>query len=733
MSDEAQPHSTLVAPVAKLTDWENEDSLLATLKQDVETARPFINDQIIRINGWLDNLNITGKAKLTPRKGRSKIQPKLIRKQAEWRYGSLSEPFLANDKVFQIKPISWEDTKAARQNELVINWQMETKVNKVTFIDQYIRTAVDEGTVVVRVGWNRVTKKAFEDAPEYSYYPMQDPAQIQELQQASQLEIDNPAAFKQLPPELQESVRYSDEMKAPHLAVQTGTRQVEVEKVIANHPTLEVADIRNLVIDATCGANYEDALFIAFSREVTKSELQKDGRYKNLDAVNWQSLSVLAQPDHTPKGPADVNFQDEARKKVPLVEYWGYFDVKGDGELTPIHIAWIGDVLVLAEENPYPDGKPPFVIVPLLPIKKSPFGEPDGELLEDNQKILGAVTRGVIDLMARSANAQRGMAKNMLDVTNRRRFDNGEDYEFNPNVHPQNGIVEHKFPEIPASAMNLISLMNIEAESLTGVKMFSDQGVSGASLGPTAAGARGALDAASKREMGILRRLAKGMADVGRKIIAMNQEFMSEEEVIRLTNDEFVTVKREELHGHFDMRVEISTVEEDTARANDLSFMLQTIGPLGDVALNKIILEDIATLRRMPELARKVRDYAPQPNEFEQQKQQLELQELQARIDLLRAQTQERQAQAQLDGAKARTEQSVADAQDLEFVETESGVKHARDLQLIERQAEANQDLKITEGILNQRNSKDKDGKVDTSPTQENLEQAARYTAATRG
>ncbi|MFP3693873.1 hypothetical protein, partial [Burkholderia sp. SIMBA_048] len=72
---------------------------------------------------------------------------------------------------------------------------------------------------------------------------------------------------------------------------------------------------------------------------------------------------------------------------------------------------WIGDTLIRMEKNPFPDQKLPFIIIPYLPVKREAFGEPDAELLEDNQKILGAVTRGMIDLLGRSANGQQGFAK----------------------------------------------------------------------------------------------------------------------------------------------------------------------------------------------------------------------------------------------------------------------------------------------------------------------------------
>jgi hypothetical protein len=730
-NEEINPGALLVEQTTKLTDWANEPDI-RLLKKDVEDSRPHQQTHIVRVDNWLDQMNLTGQAKLPKSKNRSRMQPKLIRKQAEWRYGSLSEPFLASDKLFALSPRSWEDRPAIQQNELLVNWQFDEKLDKVVFIDQFTRRLVNEGTVVVRVGWERETKKEMVKVPVWSYFLADNEADIQKITEASQLEIDNPAEFAKLPEEIREAVRYSQEAGEPMIAQITGEEEVEQEKVLKNQPTAEVVDIRNLVVDATCGGDLSKAMFMAYSSEVTRGSLEQDSRYRNLNMIPVNTSSVLAQPDHVAQGQPEVNFQDKMRQKLILNEYWGYFDIDNSGHLTPILVCWIGDVIVRMEVNPFPDGKPPFVIVPMLPIDKSFYGECDAELLEDNQKIVGAVTRGMIDLMARSANAQRGMAKGMLDVTNRRRFDSGEDYEFNGNIHPSNGIVEHKFPEIPNSAMNMVQMHNMEAESLTGVKMYSDGGISGASLGKVVAGIRGALDAASKREMGILRRMAKGMAQIGSKIISMNHEFLSAEEVVRLTNEEFITIKRDELYGNFDTKVEISTVEENEAKANRLEFMLQTMGNTGDPGITKIILMEIARLRHMPDLAHQIKTYVPQPDPIAQKRAELELREYEAKIVKLEAEAMEVQTQAQLNQAKAREALARADMTDLNYVEQETGTKHARDIQKTERQAEANQDLVVTKAILGQRNGATPDGKIDTSPTRENIGDAIGYNAATR-
>ena len=733
----AESQQTTVQPMNKLTQWPKEPTL-AELKMDLENTKSVQSGQMAKIQRWADNFHMTGSAKLPKIRGRSSVQPRLIRKQAEWRYPALSEPFLSNGKVFTVKPVSFEDKKAAQQNELVLNWQFDNKLNAVHFIDQYVHTCVDEGTVAVRVGWCRETKMEQVEVPVYGYFQVFDPQQAQELLQLAQASVTNPALLVNETPERQESVRFSLEKGAPYMARVLETRMVDQEKVLKNHPTVEVVDIRNLFIDPSCNGDPEKALFMAYSYEVTLGQLQRDKRYKNLQHVD-KGRSVLSEPDHSTNTPSEFNFADASRKKLVAFDYWGYYDIEGKGHLTPIVATWIGETLIRMEKSPMPDGKPPFVIVPYLAVKKSVYGEPDGELLEENQKIIGAVTRGMIDIMARSANGQRGMAKNMLDAVNKRRYDAGLDYEFNPNVHPTNGVVEHKYPEIPQSAPLMLQMQNGDAESLTGVKTF-DTGLNGASLGPVAAGVKAVSAATGQREMSILRRLAKGMAQIGTKIVAMNQEFMSEEEVIRITNDEFVTVRRDELQGNFDLRVDISTAEEDSAKANDLSFMLQTIGPLGDVSLNKIVLEEIATLRRMPDLARKIRDYVPQPDPIDQQLKQLEIQKLQAEIEKLRADAQKSLADAAntgndaaLNEAKTRKTHAEADSLDRDFVAKESGLDHQRDLEKIERQAEANQDLAVTNAILEQRNSVSPDGKVDNTPRPQDIREAIDFNAATRG
>ena len=687
-----QNENMTVPGVEKLTDWEKEPDV-RDLKQDLENARPAHQSRMQDIQRWSDLMAVRGSAKPTKVKGRSSVQPKLIRRQAEWRYSALTEPFLGSNKLFKVEPVTFEDAEAARQNSLVLNWQFRTKLNRVNFVDNFVRATVDEGTSITRVGWKRQTIMVDQEVPVYDFFPLQTEEQLAAFQTALDQQAADPRGYEEdVPDEIKAAIELYNESGQATYAQQSGVTTVKVEKVLVNQPVVDLLDPQNVIIDPSCNGDLDKALFVIVSFETNKADLLKEPeRYKNLDAVNWEGNMPMTQPDHNTSTPDSYQLNDPLRKKVVAYEYWGFRDIHGDGELVPIVATWIGDICIRMEENPFPDGKLPFVVVPYLPVKRNLYGEPDAELLEDNQKILGAVTRGMIDLLGRSANGQQGMAKGMLDPLNRRRYDNGQDYEFNPSMSPANGVIEHKFPDIPQSALLMLNLQNQEAEALTGVKSFAG-GISGEAYGDVAAGIRGVLDAASKREMAILRRLAKGMTEIGNKIIAMNAVFLSEKEVIRVTNKEFITVKREDLIGNFDLETDISTAEVDNAKAQDLAFMLQTLGPNSDPGIVMMILAEIADLKRMPELANKLRNWRPQPSPEQQELQRLEIEKARKEVEKL-------QSEISLNNAKAQEALANKDQKNLDYVEQETGTKHARDMEKQRGQAQGNQALEITKAL----------------------------------
>jgi hypothetical protein len=169
----------------------------------------------------------------------------------------------------------------------------------------------------------------------------------------------------------------------------------------------------------------------------------------------------------------------------------------------------------------------------------------------------------------------------------------------------------------------------------------------------------------------------------------MNAEFLEDEEIIRITNNELVAINREDLGGKYDIKLNISTAEADNEKAQELAFMLQTMGNSLPLDMSKMVLSDIARLRKMPELAKRIAEYQSQPDPLAQQKAQLELQLLQAQIANETAKGQENAIDVQYKTAKTKTEMAKArgldsqsDLKDLDFLEQESGVGREHENQI---------------------------------------------------
>ena len=710
----------------RLTAWKAEPPLM-DLKSEYLACEATHGALVASIAEWSSLHKGDLPAGLAKDKTRSQAQPKLVRRQAEWKYSALSEPMLSSYRIFSIKPVTGEDYEAAKQNEELLNHQFNRNINRVHFIDTYVRCAVDEGTAIIRTGWNLETKTIKKKVDIYDYFSVHSKEEQQLIEQAIAAKESDPTTFElRAAPSLKASVAYYEETGEYVIANATGRKQEVVEEQkIKNHPTAEIIDPRNLRIDPSCGGDLTKAMFMIYSYETTRADLLKDRKrlgYKNLDKVNWESVGPLqTEYHHAQSQDTSFQFKDKSRKKIVVHEYWGLYDIHKTGQLVPIVACWIGDVLIRMAENPFPDGKPPFVVVPYMPQKRSAYGESDAALLGDQQQNIGALLRGMIDILGKSAAGQTGIAVGALDAVNKRRFETGMNYMFNPNLPAQNAIVHHNFPELSSSAVTLMTILNNDAESITGTKAFSG-GMSGEGYGKVAAGIRGMLDSAAKREMGILRRLVKGLVEVAQKFIAMNQVFLSEKEIIRVTNkkpitldrpedqtdEEFITINRIELQGFFDVEIDIATAEVDEAQSQDLGFMLQTLGPKGDWNMVKIILMEIARLKRLPQLEKAIREFEPQVDPLEQKKKELEIAKLEAEIA-------EEQARAELARAQARKAEAEAGQTSLDTAEQGTGVKHRRNLQTAQAQSEGNQNLEITKSLVKPTKEGEQQGDIEAA------------------
>lgn len=247
--------------------WPNAPTV-SKLKQDVSDAEPEFDLHVSNVKHWIDLRD--GKLKVKPAKGRSKVQPKLIRKQNEWRYSSLSEALLSSEDMYDVRPMTYADVDAARDNAIILNKQFNKDIDRVEFIDAYVRTAVDEGTVFVRIGWEFEEEVREVERPVMvPQLPPEIEQQMMQAQQAVQMGQMDPMQFQQMQQQAQQMVQM---VPSPDGA----TEMVEETITLYNRPTLEVCDYDKVLIDPTCGGDLDRATFIAYQFQTSKAELRED-------------------------------------------------------------------------------------------------------------------------------------------------------------------------------------------------------------------------------------------------------------------------------------------------------------------------------------------------------------------------------------------------------------------------------------------------------------------------
>ena len=612
--------------------------LLSALKADLKASDTLRLEWFNKIAEWRNET--VGREYGNEVKGKSRIVSKDIKKQLDWMLPTLADPFLSTSDIIKCSPITFEDVLSARQNELILNTQFCRKFPRYNFLMKALKVLATEGTLVVQTGWD------YED---------------EEIETMAETVME-------------------DEITGEEYIAMTKQKTTRIKK---NQPTAVVCRNEDIYIDPTCMDDMDKCQFVIHRYETDLSTLKADGRYKNLEKVaategNNRDYGFYPE-DHT-----YFDFKDKARKKMVVYEYWGNYDVNEDGVAEPIVCAWIGNTIIRLQSNPYPDNKPPFLVVPFNAVPFQMHGDSLASVIGDNQKVKTAIIRGIMDNMANSNNGQLGMRKGALDISNRKKFLEGKNFEYNGSP---NDFWQGSYNQIPGSAFDVLTIMNNEIESQTGVKSFSG-GITGSSLGSTATGARGALDATATRRISLVRNISENLIKpLMRKWMAYNYEFLEDEEVVRITNEEFVPVRRDDLYGNIDIDISISTAEDNSAKSQELSFLLQTMGPNQDFEINKLLMGEIARLSRMPELEKKIKEHQPTQDPAAEQMKQIEIERLQLENEKIKADIKDKLARAgenevdrvvkmnkaKKDDAAARKISSEADKLDLEFLMKNEG------------------------------------------------------------
>lgn len=602
---------------------------------------------------------------------KSQLVSKDARRQSEWLHSTLVAPFMDED-IIKATPITYEDELAARQNELVINTQFCRKFNRYKFLSKAIKILDMDGTVVIQCGWESETETT---------------------------EVDRPI------------IVVDEQTKEEYIG---GMETVTETVTVKNQPTAKVRRNEDVYIDPTCQDDMEDCQFVITRYESNLSTLQSDGRYKNLDKIKKQISDPDNDQDYEELENGSFMFEDNPRKKLLVYEYWGNYDIDCDGIAEPIVCVWVNDTVIRLQGNPYPDKQLPFVITSFNSKPFEMYGEANAALIDDSQKLKTAIIRGMVDNLAQSNNGQVITTKNALDSINAKKMANGENFEVNTSI---NDIKHGSYNQLPGSVFDMIGLANNDIESITGVMNMNDKGLSGG-IGGSAAGAQGVLDATSTRRLNTVRNIAENMLKpLIRKWMAYNAVFLEPEEVVRITNSEYVTVKRDDLQGRVDIAISVSTPEDNKLKSDKIAFMLQTMGPSMDPDVQYEMMADWADLNQFPVRAKMLRDQADkirermsQPDPYEEEMKQIELDKMRLANEKTKAEIaaiyaggqedtadqMEKQAKAQhlmAQTAKLNADTDLVkektDTAALEFLKADNGISHLEKLEIEDQKNQA--------------------------------------------
>ena len=333
-----------------------------------------------------------------------------------------------------------------------------------------------------------------------------------------------------------------------------GTVEEEVEETIFDGPEIELVDLYDFFWDPRA-IDMESARWVAHRTYQTfdhLEQLQKEGVYKNVALLKDATLVSGDDEKASRRGTLGIAMPDELASKnegknvIELIEYWEDEKV--------ITVANRG-IVIRDEANPYRHGKKPFVRIVDQSVPHEFLGIGELEPIETLQYELNDRRNQRMDNITLVLNR-------MWKVKNGANVDEDELVsDAGGVVHTDNmdGIEALQMPDVTSSSYNEETLIKGDIQQTTGVSDFT-RGVGSESLGnDTATGISLIQEAGNARFKLKIRNLEAGIEEIGRMMVSLNEQFLTEEKSIRVLGDEgieWTTIKPDDMRGNFDVMVQ---------------------------------------------------------------------------------------------------------------------------------------------------------------------------------
>lgn len=623
------------------------NDLLKIFDHDLKMSKNIKSIVDERISTYLSEYD--GKPYGNETAGSSTIVAREIKKQSESIIPDLVEPYVDTPRIIKAYGVTKDDQAPARQQEKLLNYQFTRDFNRLEFADEAARVFVNEGTVVIKTGWE------VEYGESYRY-----------LRGINEKFLEDNGI---------EDYEILEQFEDGSINVNA---KMEIE--VINRPTAIVCKNEDIFTDPNA-KTLEDSDFIIYRYETNMSQIKKNkAAYENTNNIEPNreeskdsSLGTYRESKSLENGSSiSYDFEDDPRKKVTVYQYWGNLDINNDGIVVPCVVEKVDDVIIRFEENPMPDKQPPFVMAPYTKVPFSMWGESHGELITDQQKIMTSITRGVIDNMASSNNGVKFGMKGALDPINKTAYINGTSKYIETNVDPRE-LVDGTFNQIPQTILGFYELVKAESRQLSGVTNPEAQLGSNAAYAKTGTMSQ-IMSSGQKRIVNTIRKMNELIyKPMFKKWIAYNKAFLSPEQIIRI-NNEYIPIRKDDIQGNIDLDIVINVAGTNDALAGQITMLLQQGQALGlPFEIQKRLYSQLFEIYRQTDLADFIMEYQPQPDPKQQANEDLDMQSRVADI-------QKTTADARLKEAKAMEAMSSKETKDISNIKESNGSKLEEDI-----------------------------------------------------
>lgn len=622
--------------------------IMTDLKKNYSSALSSKNRVDSNIQKWLKVYD--GKPYGNEVKGRSSIVIKDVKKAIKTMSPSIIEPFISTDTLVRAKAATIGGEQKASYESDILNYQYNNEFDKLEFITSIATILPKEGTVFVRTGWDfkeDVKTKTIKGLNQEEYMVLQQSGEnIEKVVQGKNGTVDVTIAKR---------------------------------KRLRNAPTAKVCKNESIITDPTA-ESFKESKFIIHEYEKSISDIKKESNIYDYQPITEELISQAsstrypdtalggqrAQDNYNSGVDHTFNFEDKASKKVRVLEYWGEYDINGDGINEQIVCAWIKDTdfILRLDENPYPDNAIPFVSCQFGFEPFTLWGNGLADSIGDHQQIHTAIMRGFIDNMSLSNNGQKFFQKGSIDYVNLGKLARGEKYIELNNIA---GMTDGSYNQIPAASFQVYDMISQDAGVLSGASGNMD-GIDSATIGRTAAGVNMVMSAAQRHMVIIVKVISDMMKDMFSKWSAYNTEFLDIDQAVEIAG-EIVQVDKSLLDGNVRIEMNVNIDAMNTQKISQINMLLQQAGQLqGQIppqTMPFLVAEFFEGLGKY-EQAEAIRTYQPQPDPMQQQMQMLEMQKLQAEIAKLQAEAQQAMSRSAESESKAVKHQAESDSIDMD-------------------------------------------------------------------